>query len=61
MDQTARLADLLEGSVPVSPPRHAHPELAPGWGRPTDGQPVAANLPEAQSQQATAGSHPNVS
>ncbi|KAK8123000.1 hypothetical protein PG984_011670 [Apiospora sp. TS-2023a] len=34
MVRRALMRELLEGSVPASPPGHVGPELAPGWGRP---------------------------
>ncbi|KAK8043496.1 hypothetical protein PG993_005926 [Apiospora rasikravindrae] len=51
MDQSAHMAELLEGSTPASPPQQGRPELAPGWGRPAPGESVTGDVPESQTQQ----------
>ncbi|KAK8000622.1 hypothetical protein PG990_013222 [Apiospora arundinis] len=45
------MQDLLEGSVPASPPKVSGSELAPGSGRPMDGQPVTGAMRDLQALQ----------
>ncbi|KAK8061949.1 hypothetical protein PG994_008315 [Apiospora phragmitis] len=49
MDQRALLEELREGSVPASPPQPGRPDLTPGWGRPTGGQPDRGNTTDTPS------------
>ncbi|KAK7915063.1 hypothetical protein PG985_012766 [Apiospora marii] len=54
MDRRALMAELLEGSVPASPPGRVGPEFAVGWGRPIRGQPAIGPASVTQAQQASA-------
>ncbi|KAK7984461.1 hypothetical protein PG989_011863 [Apiospora arundinis] len=45
------MQDLLEGSVPASPPKLSGSELAPGSGRSMDGQPVTRAMRDLQGLQ----------